>query len=245
MASGRIDCASSGVISGSGLAMAKITGLSAIEATISDVTAPLALTPRKTSAPFIASSSVRASVATACADFHWFMPSVRPWKITPLVSHIRQLSCRAPIRFSSSRQAMPAAPAPLRTIRHSSIRLPVSSSALIKPAAQITAVPCWSSWNTGMSQSSFRRCSMMKHSGALMSSRLMPPKVGDIRCTALMISSASSVSSSMSMALTSAKRLNSTALPSITGLEASAPRLPMPRIAVPLEITATMLPLTV
>ena len=37
-----------------------------------------------------------------------------------------------------------------------------------------------------------------------------------------------------------AKRLKSTALPSITGLEASAPRLPRPRIAVPFEITATM-----
>jgi hypothetical protein len=28
---------------------------------------------------FSASSSVRASVFTAWADFHWFMPSVRPW----------------------------------------------------------------------------------------------------------------------------------------------------------------------
>jgi hypothetical protein len=46
-----------------------------------------------------------------------------------------------------------------------------------------------------------------------------------------------------SMESTSAKRLNSTALPSITGLEASAPRLPRPRMAVPLEMTATMLPL--
>jgi hypothetical protein len=96
-----------------------------------------------------------------------------------------------------------------------------------------------------MSHCSFSACSMMKHSGALMSSRLMPPKVGDIRRTARMISSASSVSSSMSMALTSAKRLNSTALPSITGLDASAPRLPSPRIAVPFEMTATRLPLTV
>ena len=96
-----------------------------------------------------------------------------------------------------------------------------------------------------MSQISLSRDSMMKHSGALMSSRLMPPNVGDIRCTALMISSASSVASSMSMALTSAKRLKSTALPSITGFDASAPRLPSPRIAVPFDTTATMLPLTV
>ena len=43
----------------------------------------------------------------------------------------------------------------------------------------------------------------------------------------------------------SAKRLNRTALPSITGLAASAPRLPRPRIAVPLVMTATKLPLTV
>ena len=49
---------------------------------------------------------------------------------------------------------------------------------MIRPAAAMIAVPCWSSWNTGMSISSRRRCSMMKHSGALMSSRLMPPKVG-------------------------------------------------------------------
>ena len=43
----------------------------------------------------------------------------------------------------------------------------------------------------------------------------------------------------------SAKRLNSTALPSITGLAASAPRLPRPRMAVPLVMTATKLPLVV
>ena len=49
----------------------------------------------------------------------------------------------------------------------------------------------------------------------------------------------------MSMESTSAKRLKSTPLPSITGLEASAPRLPRPRMAVPLEITATRLPLEV
>ena len=50
---------------------------------------------------------------------------------------------------------------------------------------------------------------------------------------------------SRSMESMSAKRLNSTALPSITGLAASAPRLPRPRIAVPLVMTATKLPLVV
>ena len=37
-------------------------------------TAPLADRPKNTSAPSIASASVRALVVTACADFHWFMP---------------------------------------------------------------------------------------------------------------------------------------------------------------------------
>jgi len=79
MASSRISATSSGVISGSGLAIAKMIGFGAIERTMSGVSAPLAETPKKMSAPFMASSSVRASVAVACAVFHWFMPSVRPW----------------------------------------------------------------------------------------------------------------------------------------------------------------------
>ena len=71
---------------------------------------------------------------------------------------------------------MPLAPAPFTTSLVSLMSRPVRCSALIRPAAAMIAVPCWSSWNTGMSSSSCRRCSMMKHSGALMSSRLMPPQ---------------------------------------------------------------------
>ena len=78
MASGRMVSTSSGVISGSGLAMAKMIGWSAMEATMSWFTAPLTETPRKTSAPFMASARVRASVSTAWALFHWFMPFSRP-----------------------------------------------------------------------------------------------------------------------------------------------------------------------
>ena len=44
-----------------------------------------------------------------------------------------------------------------------------------------TAVPCWSSWNTGMSHSSFSLRSISKQRGAAMSSRLMPPKLPEIR----------------------------------------------------------------
>ena len=87
---------------------------------------------------------------------------------------------------------MPAAPAPLQTILVSSILRPVRSSALSRPAVEMIAVPCWSSWNTGMSSSSRSRCSMMKHSGALMSSRLMPPQPLPSSFTQLMISSGSS-----------------------------------------------------
>jgi hypothetical protein len=46
--------------------------------TISGVTAPLTERPMKQSAPSSAWASVRAFVSTAWADFHWFMPSVRP-----------------------------------------------------------------------------------------------------------------------------------------------------------------------
>ena len=45
------------------------------------------------------------------------------------------------------------------------------------------AVPCWSSWNTGIFMRSRSLRSTMKHSGALMSSRLMPPKVGSSAAT--------------------------------------------------------------
>ena len=79
MASVRISATSSGVISGSGLAMAKMIGFLAIDWIIASVSAPLADRPKTTSAPSMASASVRLSVLAACADFHWFMPSVRPW----------------------------------------------------------------------------------------------------------------------------------------------------------------------
>ena len=43
----------------------------------------------------------------------------------------------------------------------------------------------------------------------------------------------------------SANLLNKTAFPSITGLDAKAPRFPRPRIAEPLLITATKFPFVV
>jgi hypothetical protein len=65
MASLRMPATSSGVISGSGLAMAKMIGFSAIDLIISGVNAPLTDSPNATSAPLKASASVRALVSTA------------------------------------------------------------------------------------------------------------------------------------------------------------------------------------
>ena len=70
IASGRAALASGGVISGAGLAIAKMIGRFAISLTISGLSAPAADRPRKTSAPFSASSSERVSVFAAWADFH-------------------------------------------------------------------------------------------------------------------------------------------------------------------------------
>ena len=78
MASSRIAATSSTVISGSGLAMAKMIGFGAIDRIIASVKAPFTDRPNTASAPSIASARVRLSVLTAWADFHWFIPSVRP-----------------------------------------------------------------------------------------------------------------------------------------------------------------------
>jgi hypothetical protein len=78
MASSRMAATSSTVISGSGLAMAKMIGFGAIEAIMSRVNAPLTESPNTTSAPSMALSRLRAEVSAAWADFHWFIPSCRP-----------------------------------------------------------------------------------------------------------------------------------------------------------------------
>ena len=148
--------------------------------------------------------------------------------------------------FSSRRQMeMPAAPAPLMTVRMADRGLPMHLAALMREASTTTAVPCWSSWNTGMSSSSMSRCSISKHRGAEISSRLMPPKPGAISCTARTISSGSLVSRQMGKASTPPKVLNRHALPSITGSAAAGPMSPRPSTAVPSVTMATILPLVV
>ena len=140
-----------------------------------------------------------------------------------------------------SRQAMPAAPPPVETTLISSKRLPATFSALVAAAPTTMAVPCWSSWKTGMFIRSRQIFSTMKQSGALMSSRLIAPKVGSSAQTSSASFTGSLSASSMSKQSMPANFLNSTALPSITGFAASAPILPRPRTAVPLVTTPTRL----
>ena len=109
------------------------------------------------------------------------------------------------------------------------------------PAAVTIAVPCWSSWKTGIFIRAFSRFSISKQAGALMSSRLMPPKLGSSRATASTKASTSVSSTSRSTVSMPENFLKSAALPSITGFDASAPMLPRPSTAVPFEITATVL----
>ena len=75
---------------------------------------------------------------------------------------------------------------------------------------------------------SLSRCSISKQRGAEMSSRLMPPKLGASRTTVSTISSVSVVSRQIGTASTPPNCLNSTALPSITGIAAAGPMSPRP-----------------
>ena len=130
---------------------------------------------------------------------------------------------------------MPAAPPPEETIRIWSKLFPAMCKALMTPAATTIAVPCWSSWKTGIFMRSLQMRSTSKHSGALMSSRFTAPNVGSSAMT-ISASFFGSVSfTSMSKPSISANFLKSATLPSITGFDASAPILPRPSTAGPVR----------
>ena len=233
--------ASSGSISGTGLAMGKTTAPSAMEDTISLVTMCGALTPIRTSAPFIASASVPAipSGLVRRAMSAWASFIGRPSRRMPARSTI--LRCLRPRLIRCFPMAMPAEPAPLITARTSPMSLPTTFRAFISAAATTMAVPCWSSWNTGMSHRSWSFRSISKQRGAAMSSKLMPPKEPEIRYTVRTNSSTSLVRTQRGKASTPPNSLNRAHLPSITGIPASGPMSPRPSTAVPSVITATRL----
>ena len=151
----------------------------------------------------------------------------------------------APNVWYNFAQDIAEAPAPDTTIFTSSIFLFANSNAFKSAAEEIIAVPCWSSCMIGISNSSFNRRSISKASGALMSSKLIPPNVGAIAFTVWMNSSGSLASTSISNTSISAKILNNKPFPSMTGFEASGPMSPNPSTAVPFEITATRFPFAV
>ena len=155
------------------------------------------------------------------------------------MSVTQMLARLAPSDTRRLRQASAAAPAPEATILTLAMSLPAIARAFWTAAPTMIAVPCWSSWKTGMAMRSRSCASTSKHSGALMSSRLMPPKVGSSAATTSTRRSTFFSATSMSNTSIPANFLNRTALPSITGLEASGPMSPRPSTAVPFDTTAT------
>ena len=134
--------ASSGMISGTGLAMGNTMPQRMVR-TISAVTRPGRDTPMKASAPLRASARVPCSCARLemweISSWPGLSPG-SPAQMTPLMSHITTLP--KPIRMSSFPMAMPAAPAPLMTILTLPISFPVTLMALSRAAATTMAVPC-------------------------------------------------------------------------------------------------------
>ena len=219
-------------------------GLGAIAPTRSAGNKPGPDSPKNKSAPLSASSRVVliSAVANCICSGH---RSVRSGCNTPSLSKSVMALMGTPILCNIVWQAMPAAPAPKPTIRISFGLLSAICNALVAAAATTIAVPCWSSWNTGIFILSRQIRSTIKQSGALMSSRLTAPNVGSSLQTKSASASGSASLTSISKQSRPANFLNRTALPSITGLLACAPILPRPSTAVPFVITATKLPLAV
>ena len=161
--------ATSGSISGTGLAMAKTMLSGAIDATSASVRMFGADTPRKTSAPRMASESVPVtpSAFVFSAIQAWLGCSPRARRPGPggRPVDVGDDDVPAPRVEEQLEDRGPRAPAPLMTTRTSSSRLPTTRSALRRAASATMAVPCWSSWNTGMSSSSRRRASISKQRG--------------------------------------------------------------------------------
>ena len=175
-----------------------------------------------------------------CLAYHFLIPTSPRLPANSEPSRSQPMMFWTPASISSLLTATPAAPTPTSTTFSSSRRFCTSLAALISPASTTTAVPCWSSWNTGMSSSRRSRPSISKQRGAAMSSRLMPPNPGAMALTMVMISSVSFVFRASGQASIPANSLNSMALPSITGIAASGPMSPRPSTAVPSVTTATV-----
>jgi len=80
--------------------------------------------------------------------------------MTPLESQTVTFSALMPRSHHRLRQEIAAAPAPEQTTLTSPIALSTTLSALSIAAAEMIAVPCWSSWKTGIAMRSLSLLSM-------------------------------------------------------------------------------------
>lgn len=136
---------------------------------------------------------------------------------------------------------MPADPAPLTTSFAVLMSRPVRSSALMSPAAVMIAVPCWSS-KDGNVEKLFQPLLDDEAVGRLDVLKVDAPEAG--------AEIAHAIDEGVRVAGVDLKvdrvhvrePLEEHGLAFHHGLEASAPRSPRPRIAVPFEMTATRFP---
>ena len=174
--------AKSYAISGSGLAMANTIGSLAMLLIMSWDRILALDNPTKTSAFFKASSKVFVLVSLTKNCLYSSRSVLSLFKV-PLLSSMIKFSFLTPRAINNLLQLIALAPAPFTTIFISDIDLFTTSSAFNNAAPLIIAVPCWSSCMIGIFNSSLSLLSISKHSGALMSSRFIPPKVGSIAFT--------------------------------------------------------------
>ena len=151
-----------------------------------------------------------------------------------------------PSASNSFVMATPAAPMPRTTTRTSFICLPTTRNAFVESredddgGAVLVVVE-----DGDVERLAQPFLDLETTRGAAMSSRLIPPKTGAMHSTVRTISSVSWVARQIGQASTSANRLKSNALPSMTGRAASGPMLPRPSTAEPSVTTATVLRLIV
>ncbi len=152
--------------------------------------------------------------------------SPRPTCTAPLLS--QATTDPAPAATSSRTAACPPGPSPATTTVESASALPATASPLMRAASTAAAVPCWSSWKTGMSRRSSSRRWTSKQRGAEMSLRWMPAKTDEQSATASTISAGSRRSTGRGNASMPASLRRKAHLASSAGSDASGPRSPWP-----------------
>ncbi|CRI74706.1 Uncharacterised protein [Chlamydia trachomatis] len=150
------------MISGTGFAIAKTMLLSFMVLMASTLNTPGAEQPMRTSAPLTASAKVPClfsglTLAMSSCCTRSLLPLS---KRMPLEFRMVMFSGFTPSSRSRRAIAVPAAPAPFMTTFTSSIFLPTTSRAPRSAARAAIAVPCWSSWKTGMFMIFFSSSSM-------------------------------------------------------------------------------------